>query len=50
VAQVRDFDFGVSCDVVLSESSKFQEHAGQPFLTVVEELITKIFFEIDIAD
>jgi len=27
-----------------------EDDPGQPFLTVVEELITKIFFQIDIAD
>lgn len=46
----QERDSGIRCDVVLAQSRKFQENTSQPFFAVVEELIAKILFEIDITD
>ena len=43
-------DFGIRRDVTIAQPSKFQENASQALFAMVEELIAKVLFQIEIAD
>ena len=42
--------FGGRRGIVLAETAEFQQDTGQPFLAMVEKLIAKILFHVDVAD